>query len=169
MARDRRDQYRQVRCAGRTTPLPCCFMVDTAGRSSLGHVDESTAAVVGRRRWWRQGDLPGAEPDARFTFANERTFLAWNRTALGCVVAGLAVSHVLKPAAGSNVGPKIAGLALMVLGGLLAFFSHSNWAASQLALRLGRPLPRSLLPMLVSVVTAVVAVAAALYTLLSKA
>jgi putative membrane protein len=141
-------------------------MVDTAGRSSWGQADESRPAVGGRRRWWRRGELPGIEPDARFTFANERTFLAWNRTALGCVVAGLAVSHVLKPASGSNVGPKIAGLALMVLGGLLALFSHGNWAASQLALRLGRPLPRSPLPMFVSVVTAVVAVAAALYTVL---
>ncbi len=46
------------------------------------------------RRRPRLGDV-GEEPDARFTFANERTFLAWNRTALGCVVAGLAVSHVL--------------------------------------------------------------------------
>jgi putative membrane protein len=140
-------------------------MVDTAGRSSMGHADESQIVSGGRRRWWRDGELPGTEPDARFTFANERTFLAWNRTALGCVVAGLAVSHVLKPAEGSNTGPKIAGLALMILGGLLALFSHSNWAASQLALRLGRPLPRSPLPMLVSIVTAVVAVAAALYTL----
>ncbi len=143
------------------------FMVDTAGRSSFGRADDSLTAPGVRQRWWRRNELPGTEPDARFTFANERTFLAWNRTALGCVVAGLAVSHVLKPAEGSNVGPKIAGLALMVLGGLLALFSHGNWAASQLALRLGRPLPRSPLPMFVSIVTAVVAVAAALYTLLS--
>ena len=68
------------------------FMVDTEGRSSLDHADESPTAVGGGR-WWRHAELPGTEPDARFTFANERTFLAWNRTALGCVVAGLAVSH----------------------------------------------------------------------------
>ena len=155
----------EVAVRGLSCSATVLFMVDTEGRSSLDHADESPTAVGGGR-WWRHGELPGTEPDARFTFANERTFLAWNRTALGCVVAGLAVSHVLKPAEGSNVGPKIAGLALMVLGGLLALFSHSNWAASQLALRLGRPLPRSPLPMLVSIVTAVVAVAAALYTVL---
>jgi putative membrane protein len=108
---------------------------------------------------------PGEEPDARFTFANERTFLAWNRTALGCVVAGLAVSHVLKPENGSTVGPKVAGLALMALGGLLAVFSHHNWSAAQRAMRLRQPLPRSPLPTLVSVVTAVVAVATIVYTL----
>ncbi len=37
----------------------------------------------------------GSEPDARFTFANERTFLAWSRTALALVVAGLAVIQLL--------------------------------------------------------------------------
>jgi putative membrane protein len=110
--------------------------------------------------------VEGEEPDARFTFANERTFLAWNRTALGCVVAGLAVSHVLKPENGSTLGPKIAGLALMLVGGLLALFSYSNWAASQRALRLRQPLPKSPLPMLVSIVTAGVAVATMIYSLI---
>ena len=108
----------------------------------------------------------GQEPDARFSFANERTFLAWNRTALGCVVAGLAVSHVLKPESGSSIGPKSAGVALMALGGLLSLFSYGNWAASQRALRLGHPLPRSLLPTLVAIVTAVVALVTIAYTLL---
>jgi putative membrane protein len=109
----------------------------------------------------------GEEPDARFTFANERTFLAWNRTALGCVVAGLAVSHVLRPDNDSTLGPRIAGMALMLLGGLLAVFSHRNWAASQRALRMRVPLPRSPLPMVVSIVTAVVAATTLLYTMLS--
>jgi putative membrane protein len=108
----------------------------------------------------------GREPDARFSFANERTFLAWNRTALGCVVAGLAVSHVLKPENGSTVGPKIAGVSLMIVGGLLALFSFRNWSKSQQALRLGLPLPRSRMPVLISVVTAVVALATVVYTLL---
>ncbi len=30
------------------------------------------------------------EPEARFTLANRRTFLAWSRTALALVAAGLA-------------------------------------------------------------------------------
>ena len=84
-------------------------------------------------------DEVGEEPDARFSFANERTFLAWNRTALGCVVAGLAVSHVLRPDDDSSVGPKVAGVALMVLGALLAIFSYVNWASAQRALRLAPP------------------------------
>ena len=37
----------------------------------------------------------GSDPDPRFTFANERTFLAWNRTALAFVAAGLAAAEFL--------------------------------------------------------------------------
>ena len=107
----------------------------------------------------------GEEPDARFSFANERTFLAWNRTALGCVVAGLAVSHVLRPEDRSGLGPKIAGVALIVLGGLLALFSYFNWSAAQRALRLREPLPRSKLPTVLSVATAAVACVTIVYTL----
>jgi putative membrane protein len=110
-------------------------------------------------------DDVGEEPDARFSFANERTFLAWNRTALGCVVAGLAVSHVLRPDDESSVGPKLAGVALMVLGALLALFSYVNRASAQRALRLRLPLPRSVLPTVLSIVTAVVAAVTIVYTL----
>ena len=110
-------------------------------------------------------DEIGEEPDARFSFANERTFLAWNRTALGCVVAGLAVSHVLRPDDESSVGPKLAGVALMVLGGLLALFSYTNWSSAQRALRLREPLPRSILPTALSIVTAIVAAITIVYTL----
>jgi uncharacterized membrane protein YidH (DUF202 family) len=42
-------------------------------------------------------DAGGTEPDPRFTFANERTFLAWSRTALALVVAGLGIVQLLPP------------------------------------------------------------------------
>ncbi len=47
----------------------------------------------------------GTEPDPRFTFANERTFLAWSRTALALVVAGLGVVQLLPPFPGVPWGP----------------------------------------------------------------
>jgi len=34
--------------------------------------------------------VPEVEPDYRFTLANERTFLAWQRTALGLLAAAVA-------------------------------------------------------------------------------
>lgn len=33
----------------------------------------------------------GSEPDARFSLANERTFLAWIRTALALIAGGVAL------------------------------------------------------------------------------
>jgi inner membrane protein YidH len=46
-------------------------------------------------------DRNGEESDPRFTFANERTFLAWNRTSLALVVTGLAISQLLPPFPGA--------------------------------------------------------------------
>ena len=37
------------------------------------------------------------EPDVRFSYANERTFLAWIRTALALMTAGLAITQLLPP------------------------------------------------------------------------
>jgi putative membrane protein len=107
----------------------------------------------------------GEEPDARFSFANERTYLAWNRTALGCVVAGLAVVNVLTPKTGPRTGPEILGIMLMALGLILTGVSYRNWYTSERALRLGQPLPHSPLLLILSIVTGVVAVGTAIYTL----
>ena len=46
------------------------------------------------RRWPRRVYAAGSEPDPRFTFANERTFLAWIRTGLGFLAAGVAIAAV---------------------------------------------------------------------------
>ena len=54
-------------------------------------------------RWPDSVYREGVEPDPRFTFANERTFLAWLRTALALVVAGVAVD-VLAEAGDATAG-----------------------------------------------------------------
>ena len=51
----------------------------------------------------------GTEPDPRFTFANERTFLAWSRTALALVVAGLGIVQLLPPFPGVRWGATCSG------------------------------------------------------------
>ena len=62
----------------------------------------------GRFAAWRPGGGAdpgeGREPDPRFTFANERTFLAWSRTALALVVAGLGIVQLLPPFPGVPAG-----------------------------------------------------------------
>ena len=83
----------------------------------------------------------GAEPDPRFSFANERTFLAWIRTALALLAAGVALDTIpltIPP------GLQVALAAVFVLLGLLcAVASWVRWARAERAMRRHTPLPAS--------------------------
>ncbi|MGY4719448.1 DUF202 domain-containing protein [Naumannella cuiyingiana] len=95
------------------------------------------------RRWPRRVYGEGSEPDARFTFANERTFLAWIRTGLALLAAGVAV------AAFGGTGPdrpwqnQVAALLLIGLGVLSGVSAYLRWMQQERALRRGDPLPSS--------------------------
>jgi len=84
-------------------------------------------------------DAPGEEPDPRFSLANERTFLAWNRTALALVAGGLAAGQLVE--FDSDLARLGVAIPAIVLGVALAGTSLARWRAVQAALRLGRPLP----------------------------
>lgn len=95
----------------------------------------------------RQTD--GEEPDYRFTLANERTFLAWTRTALAMLAGGVAVVQLVPDLAGRparlSLGLILVGLALVVaVGGYL------RWRRVQRAMRLRLPLPGSALPAVIA-------------------
>jgi putative membrane protein len=102
-------------------------------------------------------ELPDSEPDPRFSYANERTFLAWIRTALGLVTAGLVVTQLF-PSFDVPFGRRLIGLPLIGLGVLVSLFSYSTWQRNERAMRRGEPLPPSVLPRLVAIVVSAVAV-----------
>jgi putative membrane protein len=108
-----------------------------------------------------------SEPDARFTFANERTFLAWTRTALAFMVAGLGIVQLLPPFPGVPWGRHLLGVPLIVIGAVIAVVSYGQWLRSQRALRRGEPLPRSVLPMVLAITITAMAVVSAIVLLLS--
>jgi putative membrane protein len=81
----------------------------------------------------------GTDPDPRMTLANERTFLAWNRTALALVGGGLAAGQLLDFE--SELVRLLVALPPIALGGALALGSYRRWEANERALRLGEPLP----------------------------
>ena len=110
---------------------------------------------------------PEQEPDARFTFANERTFLAWSRTALALVVAGLGIVQLLPPFPGVPWGRHVLGVPLIGFGGIVVVTAYAEWARNQRAMRRGAPLPPSVLPRVLAVVIAAVAVISAVVLLTS--
>jgi putative membrane protein len=109
----------------------------------------------------------GTEPDPRFTFANERTFLAWSRTALALVVAGLGVVQLLPAFPGVPWGRHVLGVPLIVFGAVVAVTAYGEWARNQRAMRHGEPLPRSVMPRLMAMVISVMAALSAIVVLVS--
>jgi putative membrane protein len=96
---------------------------------------------VGRFPRWVYGS--GDEPDARFSLANERTFLAWIRTSLALSAAGVALEAVELPVA---PGLRDASALLLVgLGVLAPVLAWLRWAALERGIRLAHPLPAPLL------------------------
>jgi len=94
----------------------------------------------------------GEEPDVRFTLANERTFLAWIRTALALLAGGVALELL---GLGLQAGLRLtASLVLIVAGLLVPVVAWMEWMRNERALRLGRPLPSSPLGGLLAVAVA---------------
>ncbi len=89
----------------------------------------------------------GEDPDYRFTLANERTFLAWVRTALALMAAGVAVIRFVP---GLSLMRHGLGFLLIGLGGFLAAISYRHWQRNERAMRLGLQLPSSFVPRLVA-------------------
>jgi putative membrane protein len=120
----------------------------------------------GDRRWPRSLYAVGTEPDPRFTFANERTFLAWIRTGLGFLAAGVAIAAVAGLNERLSLEVRLASLLLVVCGLACAVGAWVRWVASERAMREGRALPSSpLLLVLVGVLVVVALIAVAVLVL----
>lgn len=98
----------------------------------------------------------GSEPDARFSLANERTFLAWIRTGLGLLAGGVALE-----ALGLGLNPVLrttASLLLIVAAVLVPIQAWAGWIRTERALRLGSPLPAPLSALPLAILLGAVAV-----------
>ncbi|GIG55765.1 hypothetical protein Lfu02_01370 [Longispora fulva] len=103
-------------------------------------------------RWVTPGRLTrvGTTPDYRFTLANERTFLAWIRTALALVGGGIAAER-------THLAPRWLVVALLVCGAVVACRALWRWMRCELAIRLGRELPAAHFHTIVAVTVAAAA------------
>jgi putative membrane protein len=92
--------------------------------------------------------------DARFLLANERTLLAWVRTALTLLAAGVGTLQLVR--ASWRTAP---GISLLVLGAVAAAVGVVRYGRADRAIRAGRLPPAGRAPALVAGAVAAVAVA----------
>jgi putative membrane protein len=102
--------------------------------------------------WW---PTEGDEPDPRWSLANERTVLAYSRTALAFVVAGMAVAGS-RNFADTPLWFAALGVPLILLGAAVAWTGGRRFLATQRAMRtgdpLGAPVAAALLPFMIALI-----------------
>ena len=98
----------------------------------------------------------GAEPDPRFTLANERTFLAWIRTALGLLAGGIALEAFAGDLIPQAVRVSLAA-GLIAMSMLVAISANVRWLRVERAMRRRAPLPISIMAPLLSLGAALAA------------
>jgi putative membrane protein len=111
------------------------------------------------RLWFAPQEVrqEGRTPDYRFSLANERTFLAWLRTALALIGGGFAVDQFLP---GLRWAWRVGlALALLASGVLCSLRAINHWVRCERAMRRGEDLPSSRFPAVLSLAVAVVAIA----------
>ena len=115
-------------------------------------------------RWPSSVYAHGQEPDPRFSLANERTFLAWIRTALA-LVAGAAAIDALPLPLNDTVQNLLAG-AVALAGLLTAGAAWRGWSRTERAMREGHALPSNpaMLVVLPAVAVAAIVLGAASLT-----
>ncbi len=105
------------------------------------------------------------EPDPRWSLANERTLLAYTRTALSLLVAGLAIAA--SPAVTET--PRwlaVLGLPLIGLAAAVSLAARTRYVRSERAMRLGEPLGKppvaAMLPWSIALIASIGIVLAAI-------
>ena len=140
--------------AGRSDPHP-----RPAGTSTRGRLKAALQQIRPRL------DEVGSEPDPRFTFANERTFLAWARTGLALIGGGLVAAQVLHFGLGG--ARLLVAVPAIVLGGVIGIAGYFRWEVNERAMRLGKPLGYSSLARILAVGVAVLALLSAVLVVIA--
>lgn len=92
------------------------------------------------------------EPDYRFTLANERTFLAWIRTALALLAGSVTVGHLIT-IPDEESWQQLTGAICAIAAAAIALGAFGRWNRIQAAMRREDPLPGS--PMMSLIVSGV--------------
>lgn len=107
------------------------------------------------------------EPDYRFTLANERTFLAYLRTALALDAGAAGAVQFLSPDRGAWI-VRLVGVILAVAGLVVSAGAFVRWRANLAAMRRGEPLPVTRMPVGLAVAVLLVSAGAVALVLLDR-
>ncbi|MGX5358369.1 YidH family protein [Kocuria sp. KH4] len=110
----------------------------------------------GRRRLAERVLGGGEDPDPRFTLANERTFLAWIRTALAFLAGGIAIEAFTADVFEEGVRTFLA-VVLLVLSMLVSAGAAFRWIGVERSMRRRAPLPLPLIAPVLAVGGAIAA------------
>ncbi|MFC6379498.1 YidH family protein [Tatumella terrea] len=87
-------------------------------------------------KWKKQG----TPPDYRFSLANERTFLAWIRTALAFMAAAVGIDQ-LAPRLAPEFFRSALVIALSLTAAGLSYYAYRRWVRNERAMRNDSELP----------------------------
>ncbi|GAA2744917.1 MULTISPECIES: YidH family protein [Kitasatospora] len=105
----------------------------------------------------RDGRGDEEELDYRFSLANERTFLAWIRTALALLAGSIALDQLTPELAPAPVRTALS--VVLALGGAgLGAASYRRWLRVERAMRSGEAMPYTRIMLVLTVCVAVAAV-----------
>ena len=108
----------------------------------------------------------GAEPDPRFSLANERTFLAWITTSIGLIAAGVALEALAAPV---QPGLRLAASLVLIVAGVASpVQAWFGWLRTERAIRLAQPLPAPRIAGPLALVIVVAGILVLLGTLLGR-
>jgi len=82
----------------------------------------------------------GKTPDYRFSLANERTYLAWIRTAIALLAGAIAIDQLTPELADPTIRIYLSSF-LCLCAGFLALFAYKRWASNEKAMRFNLNLP----------------------------
>ncbi|MCE9891081.1 DUF202 domain-containing protein [Kluyvera intermedia] len=99
-------------------------------------LQDNTQSTHPRGKWW----LAGKTPDYRFTLANERTFLAWIRTALALMAGAVGIEQFSPQLSSAELRTSISTL-LLLAASAMGFMAWRRWRQNEYAMRLDSNLP----------------------------
>lgn len=112
------------------------------------------------RRFPRSVYSVGADPDPRFSLANERTFLSWIRTSLAFVAGGVALEAINLPV--QHSARITATVVFLLLALIVPVYAWIQWSLNEKALRQNKPLKAPTLGAFVAVLLFVAVAAIAI-------